>query len=228
MRIKAILFDLDGTLLTADTGVKERLAKRLRPFLGSRSKDSAHWLLMKSEAAGNHLVALLDFLRLEEYCMPFTDRLRRRRGVYPAHQFRLIDGVDEMFRRVSRRYRLGIVTTRSRYHIDRFFERFPQLAAVIGAACGLQDTRRLKPHPGHIRSAAQRLGVPVENCLVVGDTTADVRAARSAGAWSAAVLCGFGNREELEQAGAHFILESTADLAGHLQTVKEDNEYSYD
>jgi phosphoglycolate phosphatase len=47
---------------------------------------------------------------------------------------------------------------------------------------------------------------------MVGDTTVDVKAARRAGAWSAAVLCGFGERQELERAGAHVVLNSTADL----------------
>jgi phosphoglycolate phosphatase-like HAD superfamily hydrolase len=54
--------------------------------------------------------------------------------------------------------------------------------------------------------------VPVERCLMVGDTTADIRAARAAGARSIGVLCGFGQHEELERAGADLILETTGDL----------------
>jgi phosphoglycolate phosphatase-like HAD superfamily hydrolase len=60
------------------------------------------------------------------------------------------------------------------------------------------------------------LGVPVERCAMVGDTTVDVKAARRAGAWAVAVLCGFGEREELERAGAHVILEHTAQLSSLL------------
>jgi len=47
----------------------------------------------------------------------------------------------------------------------------------------------------------------------VGDTTVDVRSARAAGAWVAAVLSGFGTRDELERAGAHLVLDSVAQLA---------------
>jgi len=43
-----------------------------------------------------------------------------------------------------------------------------------------------------------------------------VKSARRAGAWSVGVLCGFGERAELERAGAHLILDSTADLLAHL------------
>jgi phosphoglycolate phosphatase len=44
----------------------------------------------------------------------------------------------------------------------------------------------------------------------------DVKSARRAGALSVAVLCGFGERKELERAGAHLILDSTADLLTHV------------
>jgi phosphoglycolate phosphatase-like HAD superfamily hydrolase len=55
---------------------------------------------------------------------------------------------------------------------------------------------------------------------MVGDTTADVKSAKRAGAWSAAVLCGFGERHELESCGADIILDSTAELAEYLRTCQ--------
>jgi len=60
------------------------------------------------------------------------------------------------------------------------------------------------------------MGVPPENCLMVGDTTVDIRAGRAAGAQTVGVLCGFGYREELERAGADAILNSTGELANLL------------
>jgi len=51
---------------------------------------------------------------------------------------------------------------------------------------------------------------------MVGDTTVDVRSARRAGAIAIGVLCGFGEREELERAGAHLIISSPADLPSAL------------
>ncbi|MBN1262672.1 MAG: HAD family hydrolase, partial [Anaerolineae bacterium] len=62
----------------------------------------------------------------------------------------------------------------------------------------------------------QALGVAPEACAMVGDTVVDVRAARRAGAWSVAVLCGFGEEPELRRAGAHWILPGTADLLTQL------------
>ena len=73
-----------------------------------------------------------------------------------------------------------------------------------------EDTWRLKPHPGPIRYAAEQLGVAVERCLMVGDTSVDVRAAKAAGAYAVGVLCGFGEGGDL--AGADLILESAVEL----------------
>jgi len=48
--------------------------------------------------------------------------------------------------------------------------------------------------------------VAPENCLMIGDTTVDIRAGKSAGAQTIGVLSGFGERSELVRAGADLIL----------------------
>jgi phosphoglycolate phosphatase-like HAD superfamily hydrolase len=58
------------------------------------------------------------------------------------------------------------------------------------------------------------LGVAPSHVVMVGDTTADVRAAQSAGALAVGVLCGFGDRADLKR--ADLVLASTADLAEWL------------
>lgn len=218
-QIQAVLFDLDGTLIETDDRAVHHLAGRLRPFFRAHAPRLARWLMMKAETPGNALITLLDWLHLDVPLMGFTDRLRRRRGVYPAPEFHLIAGVEEMLLALAPHYPLALVTTRSRYHIDQFLLRFPQLAEVFTTTLGLQDTRRLKPSPEPVLLAAERLGLPVTRCLMVGDTAVDVLAGRRAGAWSAAVLCGFGERGELARAGAHVILDSTADLLPWLGDV---------
>lgn len=215
-QLEAILFDMDGTLIDTDDQVVERLAQRLRPFFRHRAHPAARWLLMQTETPGNALVTMLDWLRLDEPLMGFTDWLRRRRGIYAAPEFRLIPGVAEMLVQLNGRYRLGIVTTRSRYHIHCFLEQFPTIAPFFEVTLGLQDTRRLKPHPAPLRKAAQTLNLSPGTCLMVGDTTVDILSARRAGVYSVGVLCGFGERYELERAGAHAVLDSTADLAQFL------------
>lgn len=57
---------------------------------------------------------------------------------------------------------------------------------------------------------------------MVGDTTVDIRAGRAAGAQTVGVLSGFGERQELEEAGADVILERALDLADLLLDEKID------
>jgi phosphoglycolate phosphatase-like HAD superfamily hydrolase len=58
---------------------------------------------------------------------------------------------------------------------------------------------------------------------LVGDTATDVRSARAAGAWAVAILSGFGERDELERAGAHLLLESVTQMEETGINVPLDN-----
>ena len=126
-----------------------------------------------------------------------------------------IDGAGEMLHELSRRYYLAIVTTR-KHHDVRVFLAQQELTGLIQVVTGRDDTWRIKPHPSPVRHTAEQLGVPVERCLLVGDSTVDIEAARAAGAHSAGVLCGFGSKEELERAGADLILGCASDLLDWL------------
>jgi phosphoglycolate phosphatase len=63
---------------------------------------------------------------------------------------------------------------------------------------------------------AEQLGIDPSACLVVGDTTLDIRAGKAAGAQTVAVLSGFGKGAELRAAGADLVLPSAAELPSAL------------
>lgn len=210
-QIQAILFDLDGTLVDTDDTTTAHLAQRLHPILGDRAEAITRWLLMQIETPGNLFITFLDWLHLDGLIMGLSEALRRRRAAHTPH-FQLIPGVEEMLLALPPHYKLGLVTTRSRRHIEQFLASAPHLALLFQVTVGRQDTRRLKPHPVPVRWAAEKLAVPLPNCLMIGDTTVDVKSARRAGAWSVGVLCGFGQQKELAKAGAHLILENTTEI----------------
>jgi phosphoglycolate phosphatase-like HAD superfamily hydrolase len=68
---------------------------------------------------------------------------------------------------------------------------------------------RIKPHPAPILHAVNALNLTPAECVMVGDTYVDMVAGRKAGTQTVGVLCGFGERLELERSGAHTILERT-------------------
>lgn len=213
--VEAILFDLDGTLMDTDDQAVETLARYLARLRWPDPQRSARRLIMASETPGNALMTFMDALGLDTPLLAFADRLRRLRGLRTRADFRIIAGVAEMLAGLNGRYRLAVVTTRSRSEAEAFLEQYG-LRDTFEVLVTRENTRRYKPHPAPVLHAARLLGVPVEHCVMVGDTTVDVKSARRAGAWAVGVLCGFGEREELERAGAHIVLEHTAQLASLL------------
>jgi phosphoglycolate phosphatase-like HAD superfamily hydrolase len=80
-----------------------------------------------------------------------------------------------------------------------------------------QTCEHTKPFPDPIFWAAKEMGTPPDACLMVGDTTVDIRAGKAAGAQTVGVLCGFGEEGELRKYGADMILTSPAELVQVLE-----------
>ncbi len=64
------------------------------------------------------------------------------------------------------------------------------------------DAERSKPHPDIFNAALERLKVPAERAIVVGDTPFDVEAAKKAGIKTTGLLCGGFSEKSLWEAGA--------------------------
>jgi phosphoglycolate phosphatase len=214
--IDAILFDLDGTLIETDDEAVELLAQRLRALKfclpGRDPARAARAILMACENPTTRILGLLDRLGLDDDLFGLGDRFRRIRGVHTVNNFRPVDGIGDTLRDLHRRYHLAVVTTRSHQEAEAFLAQ-QELTDLVKVIVGRDDTWRLKPHPSPVKHAAEKLGVPEERCLMVGDTMVDIQAGRAAGAYSAGVLCGFGDRQELERAGADQVFDATSDLA---------------
>jgi N-acetyl-D-muramate 6-phosphate phosphatase len=152
-----------------------------------------------------------DWLGIDSHLARFFDWVAERRPPASHGHFVLMDGMQALLPRLAERYPLAVVTARGARAADAFLEQFglrPYFSAVASALTAAHT----KPYPDPVLWAAQTLGVPIENCVMVGDTTVDILAGRRAGAQTVGVLCGFGERAELERSGASLILDNTADL----------------
>ena len=89
-----------------------------------------------------------------------------------------------------------------------------------GATVVTRDqVRRAKPDPDLFLAAAERLGVAIEESVVVGDSVWDLLAARRARALGVGLLSGGYGQEELERTGAYRVYQDPADLLNHLDEV---------
>lgn len=213
--IDAVLFDLDGTLMDTDDQVVENLALRLQRLGWPWLYRSSRRLVMAAETPANAVMTVLDALGLDAPLLGIWDWLRSLRGVTQEPDYRLMEDAAAMLADLKQRYRLAVVTTRGREDAEAFLAQHG-LCDVFDVVVTREDTWRLKPHRAPIQRAAERLGIPVERCAMVGDTTVDVKSARRAGAKAIAVTCGFGDRGELERVKADAVLECVSDLLSIL------------
>jgi HAD superfamily hydrolase (TIGR01509 family) len=217
--VRAILFDLDGTLLDTDDMLVDQITGKLRPLafvdrLYARRRF-ARKVIMALETPLNFVVTLLSILRIDRKALAWGKWVRLAYGQRSPAGYVAVDGVVRLVQELSKQYDLAITTTRDRQDTMAFVERFG-LEKCFKAIITREDVKRLKPHREPIVRAAEQLGVPPERCIVVGDTTVDLKSGKKAGAITVGVLCGFGERGELERLEPDIIVESTARLADHL------------
>lgn len=220
-RVRALLFDVDGTLSNSDDHMVSRFASKLK-FLDSLTKAGTAHRLARSfvhfaESPGNWLLQMADRLNLDPHLASFLDK-RANQKEAELENFPAIAGILPMLEILSKRFPLAIVSARNEV-TTRHFLRLNQLEEYFPVVVTSQTCPRSKPFADPLLYAAEQLGVPIENCLMIGDTVTDVRAAKAAGAQSLSVLCGFGTEKELRRAGTQQILASTSELAAYLTST---------
>lgn len=213
-RIKALCFDVDGTLSDTDDVYVHKAVRFFPRFLFKDPEHAARRFVMWVEAPGNALLGLTDTIGLDEEMVVLIDWFSRHQR-RSSKTFRLVPGVDGMLEQLQDHYPMAIVSARDKKGTMRFLEQF-NLVKHFDAVITGQSAKHTKPYPDPILLAAQQMGVKPNECLMIGDTTVDMRAGKSAGAQTVGVLCGFGEEPELRRKGADMILKTTSELADFL------------
>jgi len=214
--IKALCFDVDGTLSDTDDMYAQKVYPYLPRALFPDPGHTARRLVMWVESPGNALLGFADKAGVDDEMGAFIDWFSRAQP-NTARKFLLVPGVEEMLAALKGRYPMAIVSARHEKSTMRFLEQFDLVKYFDVIITGL-SAPHTKPFPDPIFLAAQKMGVKPEECLMIGDTTVDIRAGKSAGAQTVGVLCGFGEEKELRDMGADLILSNTHQLAEVLNT----------
>jgi N-acetyl-D-muramate 6-phosphate phosphatase len=214
-RIRALCFDVDGTLSDTDDQFVLKLARWLKPVRsllpGKDEHACARRAVMWTETPGNWLFGLPDRLGIDNtlaYLGNFIYLIGLGKTPEP---FLIVPGVQQLLQHVRSRYSLSIVSARDHRSTRRFLDQF-ELGQIFLCVATAHTCQHTKPYPDPILWAARQMGVLPQDCLMIGDTVVDVLAGKAAGAQTVGVLCGFGEEEELRHAGADLILTSTAEL----------------
>lgn len=214
-RVHALCFDVDGTLSDTDDLYTQQVAQFLPRFLFKDVDLTARRFVMWVEAPGNALLGFADRIGLDDEMVAVLNWFSRHRK-RSSKKFLLVPGVDEMLKQLHGRYPMAVVSARDENGTMKFLEQYDLVKYFNVIITGL-SAEHTKPYPDPILLAAKKMNVAPENCLMIGDTTVDIRAGKSAGAQTVGVLCGFGEEDELRKMGANEILEDTTKLIGLLK-----------
>jgi len=209
-KYKAIIFDLDGTLL--DTlkdlqegtnyalrvnGMPERTLDEIRRFVGSGARKLIERVIPGCEKEGVYEKVMGDFaFYYKEHCKDNT-------APYP--------GIMELLKELKRRgYALSVVSNKPDFAVQELIpEYFPDIfSSVTGERKGVAK----KPAPDLIWEAMKKLNASKEESVYIGDSEVDIEAAKNAGLPCISVAWGFKGREFLKEHNAEMIVDAPEEI----------------
>ena len=218
MAYKAVLFDMDGTVLDTLDDLTDAVNYSLERFgLPRVSREHARANL------GNGAAYLV------RHCLPQgTDQGRTEeliafyRAYYDAH-CRVRTGpyagiLPLMARLKAAGIRQAIISNKPDPAVQELAAHF--FPGLLETAVGESPAVRRKPNPDAVLRAVEQMGLEKADCVYVGDTEVDLQTAKNAGLDCIAVTWGFRDEEQLLAAGAEKLAHSAAELEALLLEQK--------
>lgn len=217
--IKAVLFDLDGTIANSlkdlanatnialeKYGFPTRQTEEFKYFVGDGIPKMLERALPEGEKTSESVERLLAVFK-PFYAVHYADNTYPYEGVTELIASLKADGI-----------KTAVVTNKVQEMADIVVNKL--YGNVFDIVFGKREGIPAKPDPTAALMTMKSLGVKPEECIFMGDSGMDVAAAVNSGALPVGVLWGFRDREELMQNGARYIIEKPAEL---LEIIKENN-----
>jgi HAD superfamily hydrolase (TIGR01509 family) len=215
----AFLFDMDGTLV--DSVYQHVLA--WHESLMSEGIELAIWRIHRKIGMSG---GLFTNMLLRETGMELApDRLDRLRMVHAqafrrlAPDVRPLPGALELLAFLTEANIPWAIATSGRMEtagpaLDRLGIDRTKVPVVTR-----DEVKYAKPDPDLFLAAADKIGIDIATCFVVGDSVWDILAAQRARALGIGLLSGGYGRDELERSGAFRVFEDPADLLHHVDEL---------
>lgn len=214
MAYKAVLFDMDGTLLDtledlrdstnhvlAQMGFAQRSLEEMRTFVGNGAE------MQLRRALGGHADDETVKRALSIYKPYYEAHCRNKTKPY-AGVLTLLEKLKEQG------VKMAVVSNKPDAAVKKLNEEY--FGGRMDFAVGPVEGRRCKPWPDMVETAMKVLGAEKNSTVYVGDSEVDVQTGKNAGLDVIAVSWGFREREQLVEAGADRIAETAEELAALL------------
>ncbi len=212
--IKAVIFDVDGTLVDSNDLHVEAWREAFRCYGKEVAYDEVHKQMGKG---GDQLMPV--FCSKEELEQFGTELEQRRVDLFTSDylpRVRPFPQVRELFERIKADgLRIALASSAKEEELEQH-KKSLRIEDLLEASTSADDAERSKPHPDIFQAALEGIGdVAPGEAVVIGDTPYDVIAASKAGIRTIGLLSGGFTQDELRAAGAVEIYRSVADLLEH-------------
>ena len=218
---KALLIDLDGTLVNPEQALLEATAAAYIT-IGVDKFDARIGFEIARRMEQNQTVHDLfsPELRNPRIIKKFLRAYINAYYVSTLTKATPMPNVHETLQTLAHTFPLALVTLRS-IPKKQITKELAQLGLLeyFKTVITTMDVRKPKPHPDAVIKAAEQLGTPANHCAIIGDSIVDIQAGKAANAKTIAVLTGLYTQVELEKENPDLIIKSISHLPRHLKTA---------
>ncbi len=216
MPYKAVLFDLDGTLLDTIEDMGDAV-NRILEQNGFPAHNMDTYSRFVGDGAINLIIrALPEDKRIDTIIHPCLDAFLEDYGRNWNVKTRPYDGIPELLDTLTaRRLKMAVLSNKPHKYTKKCVEGFlPDWNFDV--ILGQRNDVPKKPDPAGALEVAAQLNIPPSDFLYLGDTETDLKTANAAGMFPVGVLWGFRSAKELQENGAKVLIKRPLDIVNLL------------
>ena len=212
---RAVLFDVDGTLVNSIPMIVAGLGDAFEQFTGNRPDDA----FIKSPIGTPLTAQMMMYGMNSSASTTLESRVQYTMDRYVAHADKIIalEPAERAYRAVlDAGIPCGLVTSRNRNELTWILGEFPQFQGAQ-VTISASDVTHPKPHAEPVLRACELLGVDAAEVCFIGDAIHDVESAHAAGAFSVAVAYGAMSESALAESKPNELLLTPSDLESWVE-----------